>query len=61
MPLYQYACTTCAAELTKLQRMSDPPPLCPKDSNHGQMSKQVTAATFQLIGFGWYQSDFKSK
>lgn len=60
MPIYQYACGDCGHTLEALRKMSDAPltecPECKKPT----LSKQVTAAAFQLKGSGWYETDFKN-
>lgn len=58
MPLYQYKCTACGHSFEKLQKHSDPSPLCP-DCNKAT-EKQLTApGHFDLRGGGYYQTDFK--
>lgn len=60
MPIYEYRCASCGAELEKLQKISDPPlvecPECGKDS----LTKLVSASSFRLKGSGWYETDFKT-
>jgi putative FmdB family regulatory protein len=60
MPIYEYRCASCGAELEKLQKISDPPlvecPECGKDA----LVKLVSASSFRLKGSGWYESDFKT-
>lgn len=60
MPIYEYRCTSCGAELEKLQKISDPPlvqcPECGKDA----LVKLVSASSFRLKGSGWYETDFKT-
>jgi putative FmdB family regulatory protein len=60
MPIYEYRCASCGAELEKLQKISDPPliecPECGKDS----LVKLVSASSFRLKGSGWYETDFKT-
>lgn len=59
MPIYEYRCEACGAELEKLQRMSDPPltdcPACGRPA----LKRLVSAAGFRLKGGGWYETDFK--
>src|SRR4051794_4470148 len=59
MPIYAYRCESCGFGKDVLQKMSDPQltqcPECGKDT----FRKQVTAAGFQLKGFGWYVTDFR--
>lgn len=60
MPIYEYRCDACGAELEKLQKISDPParecPECGKEA----LVKRVSASSFRLKGSGWYESDFKT-
>ncbi|MDY6981614.1 MAG: zinc ribbon domain-containing protein [Pseudomonadota bacterium] len=60
MPIYEYRCNSCSAELEKLQKISDPPlvqcPECGKDA----LVKLVSASSFRLKGSGWYETDFKT-
>ncbi|MCW6554460.1 zinc ribbon domain-containing protein [Yersinia ruckeri] len=59
MPIYEYACSACKHRLEKLQKFSDAPltdcPACGQPA----LSKQISAAGFQLKGPGWYATDFK--
>src|ERR1700739_3330096 len=59
MPIYAYKCSSCGHTLDVLQKMSDAPlsscPQCRAET----LSKQLTAAGFQLRGSGWYATDFK--
>lgn len=60
MPIYEYRCEACGAELEKLQKISDPLlrecPECGRET----LVKLVSAASFRLKGGGWYESDFKT-
>jgi putative FmdB family regulatory protein len=60
VPIYEYICESCGAELEKLQKFSDPVlltcPECGKDS----LKKKISAASFHLKGTGWYETDFKN-
>jgi putative FmdB family regulatory protein len=60
MPIYEYRCTSCSAEMEKLRKISDPPlvqcPECGKDT----LVKLVSASSFRLKGSGWYETDFKT-
>ena len=59
MPIYSYKCRSCGHAMDALQKMSDAAltdcPACGKPA----LSKQLTAAGFQLKGSGWYATDFK--
>ncbi len=60
MPIYEYRCSSCQAELEKLQKISEPPlvecPECGKDT----LVKLISASSFRLKGSGWYETDFKT-
>jgi putative FmdB family regulatory protein len=60
MPIYEYRCASCQAELEKLQKISDPPlvecPECGKET----LVKLISASSFRLKGSGWYETDFKT-
>ncbi|MCW5588715.1 MAG: zinc ribbon domain-containing protein [Legionellales bacterium] len=61
MPFYEYQCQACGHHFEVLQKISDTPlsqcPQCGKP----QLSKLVSAPSFQLKGSGWYETDFKNK
>lgn len=60
MPIYEYQCESCGAELEKLQKISDPPLReCP-ECGRQTLAKQVSASSFRLKGSGWYETDFKT-
>lgn len=60
MPIYEYRCESCGADIEKLQKISDPPlrdcPACGKPA----LAKRVSASSFRLKGSGWYETDFKT-
>jgi len=61
MPIYAYACSSCGLQKDVMRKISDAPlttcPECGKET----LSKQLTAAGFQLKGNGYYATDFKDK
>lgn len=60
MPIYEYRCQACGAELEKLQKISDPALIdCPQ-CNQPALKKRISAAGFRLSGTGWYETDFKT-
>ncbi len=59
MPIYEYVCTACGAELEVMHKISEGPGKCPK-CKKDKLSKQMSAAGFRLGGGGWYETDFKS-
>lgn len=60
MPIYAYLCESCHQPHEALQKMTDLPltecPAC----GQATLSKQLTAAGFQLKGSGWYVTDFRN-
>lgn len=60
MPIYEYKCEACHAQLEALQKMADAPLLeCP-ECGEPALKKKVSAAAFRLKGSGWYETDFKT-
>ena len=60
MPIYEYQCQACEAELEALQKMSDEPLVeCPS-CHKPELKKKISAAAFRLKGGGWYETDFKT-
>ena len=60
MPIYEYQCQSCQAELEKLQRMSDAPLTDCPTCGAAALVKKISAPGFRLKGGGWYETDFKS-
>jgi len=60
MPIYAYACSNCGLQKDVMQKLSDTPlTICPECGKE-TLSKQLTAAGFQLKGSGYYATDFKN-
>lgn len=60
MPIYEYRCEACGAELEKLQKISDPPLRDCPECGRAALAKLVSASSFRLKGSGWYETDFKT-
>ena len=60
MPIYEYQCQSCQAELEKLQRISDAPLTDCPTCGAAALVKKISAPGFRLKGGGWYETDFKS-
>ncbi|MDT0635111.1 zinc ribbon domain-containing protein [Spectribacter hydrogenoxidans] len=59
MPIYEYVCESCGAEIERLQRMAeDALKDCP-DCEKPSLKRKISAAGFRLAGSGWYETDFK--
>lgn len=60
MPIYSYGCSSCGFKQDVMQKMSDSPlTVCP-ECGAQTFAKQLTAASFQLKGSGYYATDFKN-
>lgn len=59
MPIYEYACRSCGAEVEKLQGMSDPPLTDCATCGEAALKRKMSAPSFRLAGTGWYETDFK--
>lgn len=60
MPLYDYACSSCAHQFETIQKASDDPLReCPS-CGALTLKKLLSALRFRLKGSGWYETDFKS-
>lgn len=60
MPIYEYRCNSCSAELEKLQKISDPPLVQCPECGQDALVKLISASSFRLKGSGWYETDFKT-
>jgi putative FmdB family regulatory protein len=60
MPIYAYRCSSCDYQNDVMQKINEAPlstcPVCGKVT----FSRQLTAASFQLKGKGYYATDFKN-
>lgn len=59
MPIYEYVCESCGAEIERLQRMADDPLKDCPDCEKPSLKRKISAAGFRLAGSGWYETDFK--
>lgn len=60
MPIYEYKCLDCGANLEKMQKVSDAPlTVCEKCG--GKLEKQWSLSGFQFKGAGWYVTDYAGK
>lgn len=61
MPLYEYFCSYCERSYEILHKYDVKYEEACSNCGHNQWKRQVTAASFQLKGSGWYATDFKKK
>ena len=57
MPIYEYKCQQCGAQIEVRQSVSDPP-LTTCEKCHGKLEKQWSLSGFQFKGAGWYVTDY---
>src|SRR3569832_885128 len=61
MPINEYRCEASGQALEALQKMSEAPLTDCPECGAPALKKQVTAAGFQMMGSGWYVTDFRDK
>jgi putative FmdB family regulatory protein len=54
MPLYEFKCPKCGKIVERLQKYSDPAPVCCT-----AMTRLTSLSSFHLKGSGWYSTDYK--
>jgi putative FmdB family regulatory protein len=60
MPIYEYKCEDCGAEMEFMQKAGDAPKKkCPKCG--GKLKKRLSAPALQFKGSGWYVTDYAKK
>lgn len=60
MPIYEYICQKCGADIEVIQKFSDPP-LKRHDGCGGKLEKQLSRSAFHLKGSGWYADGYSAK
>ncbi len=60
MPIYEYKCADCGAQVEKMQKISDEP-LTVCEVCGGKLEKQWSLSGFQFKGAGWYVTDYSNK
>jgi len=60
MPIYEYQCKKCKAQIEVMQKMTDKP-LAKCSACGGRMEKQWSTTGFQFVGSGWYVTDYAGK
>jgi putative FmdB family regulatory protein len=60
MPIYEFRCKKCNAQLEVFQKLTDKPPSkCPTCG--GRLEKLVSRTAIQFKGEGWYVTDYARK
>ncbi|HVS21440.1 MAG TPA: zinc ribbon domain-containing protein [Pyrinomonadaceae bacterium] len=60
MPIYEFRCKKCNAQIEVFQKLSDKPPVrCQKCG--GRLEKQSSRTSVQFKGEGWYVTDYARK
>jgi putative FmdB family regulatory protein len=57
LPLYEYRCTKCGAQVEKIQKFSDPP-LETCEKCRGPLERLLSSPAIQFKGSGWYVTDY---
>lgn len=60
MPLYEYRCRKCGAQIERIRRFSDAP-LETCESCGGQLERLISSSAIQFKGSGWYVNDYPRK
>ncbi|MCH9826744.1 MAG: zinc ribbon domain-containing protein [Gammaproteobacteria bacterium] len=60
MPIYEYVCKSCGAQLEIMHKISEAPSEPCSSCGSADLERLVSAAGFRLKGGGWYETDFKS-
>ncbi|MDT0498876.1 zinc ribbon domain-containing protein [Algiphilus sp. W345] len=60
MPIYEYVCKSCGAQLEIMHKISEGPSEPCSSCGRAELERLVSAAGFRLKGGGWYETDFKS-
>jgi putative FmdB family regulatory protein len=56
VPLYEYECKKCHHRFERIQKFSDPVPVCPKCKS--EVEQLLHAPAVQFKGSGWYVTDY---
>jgi len=60
LPLYEYRCRKCGAQIERIRRFSDPPlEIC--ESCGGKLERLISSSAIQFKGSGWYVTDYPRK
>lgn len=57
MPLYEYRCRKCGAQIEKIRKFSDPL-LTTCEECGGDLDQLLSAPAIQFKGSGWYVTDY---
>jgi len=60
MPIYEFRCKKCQNQIEVYQKISDKPPTRCKKCG-GRLEKQISRASVQFKGEGWYVTDYARK
>ena len=60
MPIYEYACHSCAHRFETIQKAAENPLRDCPECGDGSLKKLLSAPVFRFKGSGWYETDFKT-
>lgn len=58
MPIYEFKCEQCGRKIERIQRISQDPPACPAEPEHGPMVRLISRSSFELKGGGWAKDGY---
>lgn len=64
MPIYEYRCPSCGAEVEQLQKYDAEPPACESETCRAAtgeavtMERKVSRSSFELRGGGWAKDGY---
>ncbi len=58
MPIYEYRCKNCGAEVEMWQKISDKPAKTCPECGRRTLERLISASSFHLKGSGWYVTDY---
>jgi putative FmdB family regulatory protein len=61
MPIYEYGCASCGAELEVWQKISEKPRRKCPDCGAMKLERLISNTSFHLKGTGWYVTDYAKK
>lgn len=61
MPIYEYKCMICNAEMEIVRPLDSDPERCPKCGTPRSLNRKISRSDFALKGSGWYRTDYANK
>ena len=58
MPIYEYRCKSCGAEVEMWQKITDKPAKTCPECGRRTLERLISSSSFHLKGSGWYVTDY---